>query len=103
MLTHPTEIYPLSLHDALPIFASATICPMIDTGVAPMALRMPISRVRSATDRKSTRLNSSPLVISYAAFGFQKTTSVLRESVAGLDAGERNRPRPVEGVANVGI
>src|SRR6202022_5142947 len=59
--TATTEIYTLSLHDALPI------------------LRSPISLVNNcfdkrkiltayARDRKSTRLNSSHTVISYAVF-----------------------------------
>mgnify|MGYP007051346207 CR=1 len=47
-----TEIYTLSLHDALPIFCTSE-------------LFHPFSLVR-VTDRKSTRLNSSHGCISYA-------------------------------------
>src|SRR5256885_12712977 len=64
--TATTEIYTLSLHDALPI------CPRrrqrrprrSSSGTTPPR---PIAR-----DRKSTRLNSSHLVISYAVFCLKK-------------------------------
>src|SRR5256885_4073205 len=80
----PTEIYPLSLHDALPISipdtppvtlmstASLRNCSRISRSVAPTARRTPISRMR---DRKSTRLNSSHLVISYAVFCLKKNNT----------------------------
>src|SRR5256885_8331939 len=67
--TATTEIYTLSLHDALPIlgelrqFSSAT-CDICDEAVARM--------LATFTDRKSTRLNSSHLVISYAVFCLKK-------------------------------
>src|SRR5256885_9279910 len=81
--TATTEIYTLSLHDALPIFrrvprvavaaedprcrvlrpAPASVDPELD------ALRR---RVLGRRDRKSTRLNSSHLVISYAVFCLKK-------------------------------
>src|SRR5256885_9882668 len=72
--TATTEIYTLSLHDALPIS---------NTDVA-RALGEPSAlvrfwRIRPAgdgvcplSDRKSTRLNSSHLVISYAVFCLKK-------------------------------
>src|SRR5579859_8257245 len=70
--TATTEIYTLSLHDALPIWPLA--CSMRHTG----------SFVRTAAgtcpDRKSTRLNSSHSQISYAVFCLKKkkeTASVL--------------------------
>src|ERR1039457_7500445 len=59
--TATTEIYTLSLHDALPIWStpSSITC----------APRWPAkSQARPTSDRKSTRLNSSHLVISYAVF-----------------------------------
>src|ERR1035438_10325720 len=63
----PTEIYPLSLHDALPICRSAS-----SRSGRPCASRYGTERTSSApstwTDRKSTRLNSSHLGISYAVF-----------------------------------
>src|ERR671918_2065602 len=62
--TATTEIYTLSLHDALPISSART------AGVAPA--RRTCRRVWLPTDRKSTRLNSSHLVISYAVFCLKK-------------------------------
>src|SRR5256885_8805703 len=70
--TATTEIYTLSLHDALPI---SRLLPEADT-----VLYFNLRPVRPATnfgrkqigDRKSTRLNSSHLVISYAVFCLKK-------------------------------
>src|SRR3989337_3348903 len=61
--TATTEIYTLSLHDALPI--STGSCR------APRDPRAPRGRGRRA-DRKSTRLNSSHGSISYAVFCLKK-------------------------------
>src|SRR2546430_11027027 len=64
--TATTEIYPLSLHDALPIFRRAAaraghrLAPGFGQGE------------RHGTDRKSTRLNSSHSQISYAVFCLKK-------------------------------
>src|SRR3982750_1753006 len=67
--TAPTEIYPLSLHDALPISGAAGRWPPgPGRGAAATAVRR--SR-RSLPDRKSTRLNSSHDQISYAVFCLQ--------------------------------
>src|SRR5690242_21738456 len=72
----PTEIYTLSLHDALPISAhdrhDRYECdagePVQGRGVL-LALRAPH---RLVGDRKSTRLNSSHMSISYAVFCLKK-------------------------------
>src|SRR3712207_7646903 len=79
--TATTEIYTLSLHDALPIWEDAIPVPTIRsrgmritaTGLSPP----PGSRVRAresgrGEDRKSTRLNSSHANISYAVFCLKK-------------------------------
>src|SRR5437879_13367271 len=66
-----TEIYTLSLHDALPIFgprAHAARRPTISVLVQTI-VRCPWHR---AEDRKSTRLNSSHRCISYAVFCLKK-------------------------------
>src|SRR5256885_3873386 len=61
-----TEIYTLSLHDALPIFQSRKRhCPHRHADQR----RWVVVRKQ---DRKSTRLNSSHLVISYAVFCLKK-------------------------------
>src|SRR5256885_13164826 len=74
--TATTEIYTLSLHDALPIFGARRRALSVPTAPASSwcdpsdcDLPEPASRVSYASgDRKSTRLNSSHLVISYAVF-----------------------------------
>src|SRR5437588_4825420 len=90
LLTGPatTEIYTLSLHDALPIFriVSASIMTItLDRSVVQtfqdvadaMADREKVineARAYASKDRKSTRLNSSHTVISYAVFCVKKKT-----------------------------
>src|SRR2546426_1871666 len=71
----PTEIYPLSLHDALPICArpSPAASPPRRGAAAPSPRS---AQAPSARDRKSTRLNSSHLVISYAVFCLKKKNKV---------------------------
>src|SRR5438132_10912057 len=70
--TATTEIYTLSLHDALPIWAAATW----DRGSWEPASSRSRSRITRPgsfpSDRKSTRLNSSHTVISYAVFCLKK-------------------------------
>src|SRR5256885_17208647 len=70
--TATTEIYTLSLHDALPI--SAVLARRIRVRADQVLRargRIP-ARARDPEDRKSTRLNSSHLVISYAVFCLKK-------------------------------
>src|SRR5256885_9282658 len=71
--TATTEIYTLSLHDALPISSAAL------WGWCILSSRI-IGKKRwpsSGQDRKSTRLNSSHLVISYAVFCLKKKKNLL--------------------------
>src|SRR6266446_8029035 len=63
--TATTEIYTLSLHDALPIFPLSA--PESSGGRV-----SPVDHRRPRADRKSTRLNSSHLVSSYAVFCLKK-------------------------------
>src|SRR5262245_65378716 len=77
--TAPTEIYTLSLHDALPILVET---PVAVTQVPPRQVGDVKITVAEALpslmvgpdwqDRKSTRLNSSHLGISYAVFCLKK-------------------------------
>src|SRR5438132_12127447 len=69
--TATTEIYTLSLHDALPIFDAARKALAIEPNLP--AAHICIATVYEAQqDRKSTRLNSSHTVISYAVFCLKK-------------------------------
>src|SRR2546422_6332048 len=77
--TATTEIYTLSLHDALPISASRRASPTCRAA----SRSEPSSRSRPR-DRKSTRLNSSHGYISYAVFCLKKKKG----------ATPRPRPRP---------
>src|SRR2546429_8784071 len=68
--TATTEIYTLSLHDALPICtARASIR---RPRRAPSASTCPTWGRSNSSDRKSTRLNSSHGYISYAVFCLKK-------------------------------
>src|SRR3972149_2409757 len=67
--TATTEIYTLSLHDALPIFD--------DSGVGDVGRPAVGGEDRSVEgDRKSTRLNSSHSQISYAVFCLKKKRKI---------------------------
>src|SRR5256885_3220665 len=67
--TATTEIYTLSLHDALPIFVLIVIVYLLDLGLLFFVF---LGLFGLLIDRKSTRLNSSHLVISYAVFCLKK-------------------------------
>src|SRR5437773_9310488 len=72
-----TEIYTLSLHDALPIYrgsksgAIGTNSRIKDRSSGRMISQNPAPN-RESQDRKSTRLNSSHITISYAVFCLKK-------------------------------
>src|SRR3712207_8715818 len=82
--TATTEIYTLSLHDALPISrttpsthsagqaASHLATQTTQKGNSAMSEIVKRLRTRRAKDRKSTRLNSSHANISYAVFCLKK-------------------------------
>src|SRR3989442_11984136 len=84
--TATTEIYTLSLHDALPI-SDRTVANMSDfvTGANEAGFHLTgvnwgrdlpepnlVADIRNVVDRKSTRLNSSHVRISYAVFCLKK-------------------------------
>src|SRR5260221_10423099 len=85
--TATTEIYTLSLHDALPIFDFDPNQQHADPDLpTPEQLAAAFARSRQESlvllehlneDRKSTRLNSSHTVISYAVFCLKKKNSPL--------------------------
>src|SRR3989442_6352097 len=71
--TATTEIYTLSLHDALPIYC--------DQRIAPLKGVVPLFRSNSGKrDRKSTRLNSSHVRISYAVFCLKKKKNNISQN-----------------------
>src|SRR5207253_9821292 len=80
--TAPTAIYTLSLHDALPIsFSSTAAASAIRTTLRLSTLQPIVATCRDPkhlqsgrrpADRKSTRLNSSHVAISYAVFCLKK-------------------------------
>src|SRR5437867_8079001 len=71
--TATTEIYTLSLHDALPISSSSTSTTKRIVLGSDSSSRS--SNRCSSSDRKSTRLNSSHRTISYAVFCLKKKTA----------------------------
>src|SRR5258708_27736132 len=78
--TATTEIYTLSLHDALPIYFK-----VIGHTSDGLVLLQGENKARttvqwSNTDRKSTRLNSSHQIISYAVFCLKKKKKTLKTS-----------------------
>src|SRR3989475_7104051 len=86
--TATTEIYTLSLHDALPISWAPATAPRSPSSWHSAAWRRP-GRTgarcvhRHAADRKSTRLNSSHSQISYAVFCLTKKR-LSTDRLAGL-------------------
>src|SRR2546427_12097089 len=72
--TATTEIYTLSLHDALPISSgvSPTLRRMSQAPAGTATVLLTAVRASTSRDRKSTRLNSSHSQISYAVFCLKK-------------------------------
>src|SRR5688572_32271647 len=75
--TAPTEIYTLSLHDALPIYGllgGVAVGGVLERSVDahPAIDDERVAPAGPARDRKSTRLNSSHSQISYAVFCLKK-------------------------------
>src|SRR5438309_4404771 len=76
--TATTEIYTLSLHDALPIFHDfqqfLLIVGLLALLIAGIGILNAMQSILAMRDRKSTRLNSSHSSISYAVFCLKKKT-----------------------------
>src|SRR5256885_7208580 len=87
--TATTEIYTLSLHDALPIWHLARqdqgqgrrivgrVAGLEFVAQHGMVLVQAAAHADQLADRKSTRLNSSHLVISYAVFCLKKKKKIF--------------------------
>src|SRR3712207_7902648 len=78
--TATTEIYTLSLHDALPILRRALASAVAGLLREADEVRELAASVEDELDRKSTRLNSSHANISYAVFCLKKKTHFARYS-----------------------
>src|SRR2546430_14432848 len=85
--TATTEIYTLSLHDALPIYElsgelrrerGVDVATVIDGDHREQVLDARAERTGVRKDRKSTRLNSSHSQISYAVFCLKKKNRHMR-------------------------
>src|SRR5437764_12437497 len=76
--TATTEIYTLSLHDALPILGliEGRADASFDLGLTRLRAQLREGKVDTIGDRKSTRLNSSHRCISYAVFCLKKKKNV---------------------------
>src|SRR2546427_6429028 len=74
--TATTEIYTLSLHDALPISVSSACARKYCAAAGRSAATLAQTSGWKATDRKSTRLNSSHSQISYAVFCLKKKNKI---------------------------
>src|SRR3712207_7872750 len=74
--TATTEIYTLSLHDALPILVPRQVIRELHLRPGLLLRGIPrgrmLNRIDTIEDRKSTRLNSSHANISYAVFCLKK-------------------------------
>src|SRR2546430_7136277 len=79
--TATTEIYTLSLHDALPIFGRNPRRAQSASREERSACGQ-LRRCRRQGDRKSTRLNSSHSQISYAVFCLKKKKKTVMQQVA---------------------
>src|SRR5438477_7842878 len=78
--TATTEIYTLSLHDALPV--SPLAVPDLTQQLSPETLTQQAAvQLFVLRDRKSTRLNSSHMSISYAVFCLKKKNKTSSFSI----------------------
>src|SRR3712207_7066749 len=82
--TATTEIYTLSLHDALPICSGRTVAlfgddnfGLVKVFVSRFVIFFAENKSYHVGDRKSTRLNSSHANISYAVFCLKKKNTDL--------------------------
>src|SRR5436305_8058285 len=86
--TATTEIYTLSLHDALPIWPTVVKLASKPTFFTLVAAN---TSANAGSDRKSTRLNSSHVRISYAVFCLKKISHINH-----MTGTPDNQPRSTE-------
>src|SRR5438876_5872612 len=88
--TSTTEIYTLSLHDALPIWDSFGRPGILESPMPTSPLAQAIAALANRQDRKSTRLNSSHPSSSYAVFCLKKKKT--RSEGFGCRGSSRHAP-----------
>src|SRR6516162_8456852 len=86
--TATTEIYTLSLHDALPISSGSAADGLNRGGCG--------TDFPARQDRKSTRLNSSHLVISYAVFCLKKKKKPIDHSSQEKKIFEKHEEKEID-------
>src|SRR5947208_10255873 len=89
--TATTEIYTLSLHDALPILFTLEGCGHCEEYLPRLQRALGAAGVR-LQDRKSTRLNSSHQIISYAVFCLKKKKKKKKETRNTTHKDDHNLP-----------
>src|SRR5215216_7680752 len=92
--TATTEIYTLSLHDALPILSRIEVQIDVNTLRVSM-LHGVVDRflADAQQDRKSTRLNSSHQIISYAVFCLKKKKKKKNQNIQKQKKKKKNKNR----------
>src|SRR5471032_3599997 len=93
--TATTEIYTLSLHDALPILSRLLV---VTENYPQLKSDQNFRDLQAQLDRKSTRLNSSHITNSYAVFGLKKTNlnTMCKTEVQGRISNSTNNKRREE-------
>src|SRR6185295_19895830 len=91
--TATTEIYTLSLHDALPISATMARVGSVTQAQNCEGDRTP-AQLSNSIDRKSTRLNSSHANISYAVFCLKKKKGTRSDPTSPIRRCRNSTTRP---------
>src|SRR3989442_6939886 len=90
--TATTEIYTLSLHDALPISRPGGCPGALQCHLRLQGLSFVPAVVNGIEDRKSTRLNSSHVRISYAVFCLKKKKKTSTTTSMSASASSYSSP-----------
>src|SRR5947207_9708413 len=100
IVASPPNIHTLSLHDALPIWPSSSMSTTRTNEHAHLVRFVRFVRL----DRKSTRLNSSHTVTSYAVFCLKKKHKIVRSNATyPFDRAGRLAPRRLYGPTCVSV
>src|SRR2546422_8144389 len=97
--TATTEIYTLSLHDALPIYIAyrlTDLTPLVNYSNWLQDKLINLVKTALHADRKSTRLNSSHGYISYAVFCLKKKKKKKRRHINKCESTTSSTPTYVQ-------